>query len=149
MTNKIVGIEVKSLSTHNDDRGYFREIIRYNDDFFKEVTFQQLSHSFVVKDVIKAWHYHKEQTDFWYLASGEIKVGLADMREKSPTYLKSDEIIINADKNPICLKIPPGIAHGYKCLSDNANVIYLMNKTYDPTDEYRLDHDDPQIGFSW
>jgi dTDP-4-dehydrorhamnose 3,5-epimerase len=54
----IDGIQFKELSTLPDQRGFFREIIRVNDDpFFKE-GFGQWSHSMMFDKVIKAWHYH-------------------------------------------------------------------------------------------
>ena len=149
MNVKLKGIELKELKTFPDERGFFREILRFNDPIFEGLEFQQLSHSLTKKDVIKAWHFHRLQNDFWYLASGKIKVGLADMREDSDTYLKSNELILDANENPICLKISPGIAHGYKVLSEEAHMIYLMDKTYNPDDENRIEADDPRIGFKW
>jgi dTDP-4-dehydrorhamnose 3,5-epimerase len=45
--------------------------------------------------------------------------------------------------------MPPGVAHGYRCLLGPAHVIYVTSGTYDPEDEVRIAHDDPGIGFSW
>ena len=58
----IDGIEFKDLTTHGDERGFFREIIRGSDDFFSE-GFGQWSHSLMFNNVIKAWHFHNAQTD--------------------------------------------------------------------------------------
>ena len=65
----IDGVVIKKLVTHNDRRGFFREIIRVTDDFFKE-GFGQWSHSLMFEGVTKAWHHHKIQTDWWYLRPG-------------------------------------------------------------------------------
>ncbi len=65
----INGVEIKELITHPDDRGFFREIIRVTDDSFAD-GFGQWSHSLMFDNVIKAWHYHKIQTDWWYVVAG-------------------------------------------------------------------------------
>jgi len=81
----INGVECKALETHSDSRGFFREIIRASDPFFAE-GFGQWSHSLMFNGVIKAWHFHHKQTDWWYVATGVLRVGLHDLREDSPTY---------------------------------------------------------------
>ena len=65
----IDGVVAKELTTHSDERGYFRELIRVTDDFFGE-GFGQWSHSVVLEGVAKAWHIHKQQVDWNYVASG-------------------------------------------------------------------------------
>jgi len=47
------------------------------------------------------------------------------------------------------LCIPPGVAHGCKCLSAQANLFYITSNVYDPDDEGRIPHDDPEIGYDW
>ena len=78
----IEGVVVKDLVTHPDDRGFFREVIRVTDDFFQE-GFGQFSHSLMYPGVAKAWHIHQRQVDWWYVATGVLKVALYDTREES------------------------------------------------------------------
>jgi len=47
------------------------------------------------------------------------------------------------------VKIPPGVAHGYRIVSGPAHVIYVMSHVYNVDDELRIDEDDPEIGFDW
>jgi dTDP-4-dehydrorhamnose 3,5-epimerase-like enzyme len=47
------------------------------------------------------------------------------------------------------LKIPPGVAHGYRVLSGPAHVFYIVSHEYDGRDEGRISHDDPGIGYDW
>ena len=75
----IDGVVFKELATHADERGYFRELIRVTDDFFGE-GFGQLSHAVVYTGVAKAWHIHKIQIDWWYVATGTLRVALHDTR---------------------------------------------------------------------
>jgi dTDP-4-dehydrorhamnose 3,5-epimerase len=47
------------------------------------------------------------------------------------------------------LKIPPGVAHGYRVLEGPMHLFYITSRIYDPEDEGRIPHDDPQIGYDW
>lgn len=139
---------VKPLSTHCDDRGFFREIIRSTDDIFYK-GFGQWSHSHMFNGVIKAWHFHRIQTDWWYVGSGVIRVGLCDMRESSPTYKTTMDFLMGDLQPAQVLKIPPGIAHGCKVVQGPANLFYITSHTYNPADEIRIPYNDPGISFDW
>jgi len=144
----INGVVLKDLITHKDERGFFREILRVTDDVFEE-GFEQWSHSLMYPGVIKAWHIHKKQTDWWYVGTGVLKVVLYDKRPESSTYRQTMEIMLGDNHEPSILKIPPGVAHGCKCLSGPANLLYITSHTYDPEDEGRIPHDDSEIGYDW
>ncbi len=144
----IDGVILKELVTHPDERGFFREIIRVSDDFFGE-GFGQWSHSKMFRDVIKAWHIHQQQIDWWYVPMGAIKVVLHDLRPTSPTFHETQEIFMGEHYGSTVLKIPTGVAHGCKVLSGEAHLFYITSNTYNPQDEGRIAHDDPTIGYDW
>ncbi len=144
----IQGVEIKQLITHPDDAGFFREVIRKTDDFFGE-GFGQWSHTKTYEGAAKAWHVHQIQTDWWYVAIGTVKVALYDTRKDSPTHGETMEIIMGGDYTPRVLKIPPGVAHGYKVLEGPAHLFYVTSHTYNPKDEGRIPYDDPGIGYDW
>ena len=141
----IDGVEFKDLVTHTDERGFFREVIRSSDPFF--AGFGQWSHSLMHAGSAKAWHLHRRQTDWWY-AIGALKVALYDTREDSPTHRRLMEFVLGDDYGARCVKIPPGVAHGCKAL-EKTHLLYVTSHTYDPEDELRLAHDDPEIGYDW
>ena len=144
----IDGVIVKELKTHTDERGFFREIVRCDDEFFGE-GFGQLSHSLVFDGVIKAWHMHHVQTDWWHVISGVLRVGLCDMRPDSPTYKTIMDFLMGDLQPSRVIKIPPGIAHGYKAIQGPVNIFYVTSHIYNPDDEIRFQHNDPEIGFDW
>jgi dTDP-4-dehydrorhamnose 3,5-epimerase len=144
----IEGVVVKELATHVDERGYFRELIRVTDEFFKE-GFGQLSHAFVHQGVAKAWHIHKIQIDWWYVATGMLRVGLYDTRPESPTYKQTMELLLGEQLPGRVLRVPTGVAHGFRCLAGPAHMFYVTSKVYNPDDEGRIAHDDPGIGYDW
>jgi dTDP-4-dehydrorhamnose 3,5-epimerase len=144
----IAGVEVKELVTHADERGFFREVIRVTDGFFAE-GFGQWSHSCMYPGVAKAWHVHYKQVDWWYVAIGTLKVVLHDLRSDSPTYRQTQELLLGDRYGPVVLKIPPGVAHGCKALDGVVHLFYVTSRTYDPAEEGRIPHDDPEIGYDW
>jgi dTDP-4-dehydrorhamnose 3,5-epimerase len=144
----IDGVMIKALERHKDERGFFEEIIRVNDPFFTE-GFAQLSHSLMHNNVIKAWHIHKTQVDWWYVTRGTLKVALYDTREHSPTHKTLNEFHIGDFGDNLVIKIPSGVAHGCKVLGDTAELVYITSGTYNPDEEGRIAHDDPEIGYDW
>ena len=144
----IDGVVFKELVTHEDERGFFREIIRVTDDFFA-AGFGQLSHSLVYTGVVKAWHAHRQQTQWNYVVSGLIKVALHDTRPESPNYRETMDFLAG-DHQPVRTYVfPPGVAHGYRCVQGPMHIIYVTSGTYDSADEIRLPQDDPTIGYEW
>ncbi len=144
----IKGVEFKELTTHADDRGFFREVIRVTDGCLKE-GFGQLSHSLVYGGVVKAWHGHKKQTQWNYVASGLLKVVLYDDRPDSQTYKEKIEFLVGENQQSKVYVFPPGVLHGYQCVSGPANVIYVTSGTYDLSDEVRVSHDSLNAVFDW
>lgn len=144
----IEGVEIKELIAHKDERGFFCEIIRNSDNFFQN-RFGQLSHSMAHKGVFKAWHMHKKQTDWMYVSVGDIKLALYDTREGSGTHGELIEILIGEKHGRKVVKIPPGVAHGYKIINGPMHIVYVTDREYDPGDELRIPHDDPGIGYDW
>lgn len=147
MREEINGVELKSLVTHPDERGYFREVIRVTDDIFGE-GFAQLSHSYMHTGVAKAWHIHKTQVDWWYVPAGALKVALYDAREGSATHGQLQELFLGEHYAAQALKIPPGVAHGCRALAPT-HLLYVTSQTYDPSEEGRIAHDDAGIGYDW
>jgi dTDP-4-dehydrorhamnose 3,5-epimerase len=144
----IDGVVIKKLVTHSDERGFFRELIRKNDDFFA-AGFGQLSHSLAQEGVIKAWHYHHEQTQWNYPATGLLQVVLHDNRPDSPTFGKQLEFLCGEGQPEQVYSFPPGVLHGYKAVQGPVQMFYVTSGTYDLEDEGRLPQDDPSVDYDW
>ena len=144
----INGVMIKKLVRHPDERGYFEELIRRTDEFFRE-GFGQLSHTFMAAGVVKAWHVHKTQIDWWFCTTGKIKAVLYDRRENSTTFRELNEFILGEEPDNIMLKIPAGVAHGMKVLKGPCHFIYVTNAIYNPEEEGRIPHDDKEIAYDW
>lgn len=149
MGYEISGVVIKNLMKHTDERGYFMEILRNDDKLLSK--FGQSAISLTYPGVIKAFHWHKKQDDFFFVASGEAMVVLYDRRENSPSYGKT-QVIFAGESKPLLIFIPKGIAHGYKALGEkHVLMFYHMTESYDAKnpDEQRIDPHDEKIGFNW
>jgi dTDP-4-dehydrorhamnose 3,5-epimerase len=144
----IQGVELKPLTTHSDERGFFRELIRVNDPIFAE-GFGQWSHTLTYQGAAKAWHIHHTQVDWWYVAVGVIKAAMYDLRQGSPTRGELQEVLLGENYPPQILRIPPGVAHGYKVIQGPMHLFYVTSNVYNPADEGRRPHDDKEIGYDW
>lgn len=145
----IEGVQLKTLKKHCDDRGYFMEVIRNDDNIFSQ--FGQMSFSKTYPGVIKAFHYHKKQDDLWFFPVGNAQIVLHDIREDSLTYGETNTFYIGED-NPQVILIPIGVAHGYKVLGNTpAIIVYLTTESYDlnEPDEYRIPWNSLGINYNW
>jgi dTDP-4-dehydrorhamnose 3,5-epimerase len=147
----IDGVRVQSYALWPDDRGYFLEAARIGQglvaQFPKEST--QVSAALSYPGTIKAFHFHKNQTDCWVPVQGMFQVALVDLRKQSPTFGVRNTMYAGSLR-PWQILIPPGVAHGYKVVGkDPAFLIYLTDRFYDPKDEGRIAYNDPQIQYDW
>lgn len=149
MVSDISGVVVKKLVKHPDNRGYFMEILRNDDNLLSK--FGQTAMSLTYPGIIKAFHWHEKQDDFFFVASGEAMVVLYDRRKGSLTY-GTTQVIFAGENEPKLIFIPKEIAHGYKVLGNKPVLMfYHMTESYDASnpDEGRIDPYDEGIGFDW
>ena len=145
----IDGVKIKPLRVHCDERGRLMELLRSDEELFED--FGQVYVTTAYPGVIKAWHYHREQTDHFAALAGMVKIVLYDGRKSSPTHGEINEFFAGVH-NPVLIKIPAQVYHGYKCISEQeALMLNVPTKTYDykNPDEHRIAPDDPLIPYNW
>ena len=145
----IRGIATKRLTVIPDERGRLFEILRRDEPLF--TTFGQVYCTTVQCGVVKGWHYHKKQVDHFVCVSGMIKLVAYDSRPRSSTKGLVNEFFIGTH-NPLLVKIPSGVYHGFKGLSEpEAIVINVPTEPYHHArpDEYRLDPHQNEIPYDW
>jgi len=145
----IAGVEARQTKVIPDERGRLGEIFRADDPWFEK--FGQSYFTTTYPGVVKAWHYHKIQTDHFYVIKGVIKVGLYDGREGSETYGVVNQVYLS-EHCPGILRIPPGIYHGWMCVgNEEAYIINITSEVYNyaEPDEFRKDPHDNDIPYDW
>jgi len=147
----IHGVQVRSYDVWPDDRGYFLEVVRIKQGLAADfpVDSTQVSSALSYAGIIKAFHFHLEQTDLWVPMMGMFQVVLVDLRPSSPTYGVKNTLYTGALK-PWQILVPPGVGHGYKVIGPEPGVlVYVTNKIYNPKDEGRIAYNDSSIAYDW
>jgi dTDP-4-dehydrorhamnose 3,5-epimerase len=135
-----------------DRRGYFLEIFqaRRYPEYGVPPTFVQDNVSFSLKGVVRALHYQLRfpQGKLVIPLNGVIWDVVVDIRRGSPTFGKYLAVSLTADP---CrqLYVPPGFAHGFAVVSDEATVLYKCTDYYHPEDEYGIIWNDPDLAIPW
>ena len=124
----IKDVVIKELKKYEDERGWLCEIFR-EDEIDYKIPMSYISET--KPGVIRGPHEHQKQSDlFVFIGPGKFKLYLWDNRKDSETYQEKMEIEAGED-NLISVIVPPGVVHGYKCISDQpAWCINLPNKLY-------------------
>ena len=159
----IHGVRTLELKRFTDDRGFFLEIFRSKAnhpdsgalaEFFGGSAPEPAQMNYSVVDTdghIKGMHYHLRQDDIWFFPPpSKAKVVLHDIRKKSPTFGHS-QVIVAGGGLDLLIRIPVGVAHGYRPLTNPCSLLYIVTETFDPAspDEYRIAWDHPRIKELW
>lgn len=157
----IAGVEVFPLQRFVDDRGLFLEIFRGRvthpgseglASFSTGFTVAQLNYSLVTAtDHIKGLHFHLHQEDIWFCPPPfKLKAVLLDLRRESPTAGGTQTVILGDGRDAL-LRIPAGIAHGYRPLTVPCGLFYIVTNCFDiaDPDEHRVPWDHPSVKDLW
>ncbi|HEY5388700.1 MAG TPA: dTDP-4-dehydrorhamnose 3,5-epimerase family protein [Thermoleophilia bacterium] len=156
----IDGVMTKKLKVIPDERGHLMECLRNDDELF--IGFGQFYMTTTLPGVVKGWHLHDAQHDNIVCVKGMIKLVLFDGRgaagdaaapgqKPSPTAGRIDEFFLG-EHNPLLVRVPPGLWHGWKCVSTEE--AYIVNAPtevykYDAPDQLELPHDSSAIPYDW
>ncbi len=148
----IEGMFVVEPTVFEDNRGYFMETYQENDfrDAGHDLTFVQDNQSKSSKGVLRGLHLQLNypQGKLVRVIKGEVFDVGVDLRGDSPTYGKWYGEILS-DENKKQLYIPPGFAHGFLVLSDEAEFLYKCTEFYHGDDESGIKWDDEDIAIDW
>lgn len=150
---KIEDVVLIKPKVFEDARGFFMESYKKSD--FKnagiDVDFCQDNHSKSIKGVLRGLHYQtkpKTQAKLVRCVSGAIFDVAVDIRKNSPTFGKWVGEVLS-EENKHMLYIPEGFAHGFKVVSDNAELLYKTNNEYSPNNDRGILWNDPNININW
>ncbi len=139
------GVRLRPLVPHADDRGVFTELHRLEWDTGVEPVQWNAVRS--EPGVLRGVHVHPRHDDYLVLLSGRATIGLADLREGSPT--SGTAVCVEMDgEAPAGLSIPWGVAHGFLFHEPSVHV-YAVTHYWDLADELGCRWDDPDLGIPW
>ncbi len=145
----IAGVVTKQLKVIPDERGRLMEVLRSDEAMFTK--FGQMYVTTAYPGVVKGWHYHRKQVDHFVVVHGMMKIVLYDDRKGSATRGVVNEFIMGIH-NEILLKVPAGVLHGFKCISEReAIVVNIPTEVYhyEKPDEYRMPAHSKSIPYDW
>jgi len=136
-----------------DARGYFFE--SYNQKVFQKLTgrtddFVQDNHSLSARNILRGLHYQIKQPQgkLVRVVAGEVFDVAVDIRMSSPTCGQWVGVILSAE-NKKMMWVPPGFAHGFLVLSEQAEFLYKTTDYWAPEHERSMRWDDPVLAIDW
>ena len=147
------GLQEIELVRYADSRGEFQNIhIKNNDEGLlgEAVNFVMDNVSKSKKGVLRGLHYqkHKPQGKLVTVLQGAIYDVAVDIREGSSTYGKWSGVEIT-DRGSNQVWVPPGFAHGFLALEEDTIVHYKVTEYYEPSDQYVIAWNDPELAIEW
>jgi dTDP-4-dehydrorhamnose 3,5-epimerase len=135
-----------------DDRGSFFESFhtrRYREAGI-DGPFVQDCFSRSTRGVVRGLHYQirQPQGKLCSVLEGEVFDVAVDLRRESPTFGQWEAVNLSA-ANGRQVYLPPGVAHGFCVLSDEALFHYKCTEYYAPKHERTLAWNDPQLAIAW
>jgi len=144
---RIEGCEVREQTLIPDDRGFLNEIMRSDWDVHEK--WGQVYATQCLPNVVKGWHYHYKQVDYFNCVSGMSKVVLFDNRENSSTKGIINEFVIGPLR-PRMIRIPNFVWHGFCAIGNDPTIIInCPTEMYDykDPDEFRAPFD--SFDYNW
>ena len=149
---EIPGLLILTPRRFGDSRGFFSESWnkRQMADHGLHYDFVQDNHSLSKQGTLRGLHYQIKQPQGKLVRAtrGSVVDDAGDMRRSSPTEGQWSSCVLSAEKKNL-FWVPPGFAHGFYVLSEEAEFQYKCTDLYAPEHERTLIWNDPDIGIDW
>jgi len=152
INTRIPDVLVFEPKVFGDHRGFFMETWRK--EWFLNIgvnyDFVQDNQSKSVQGTLRGLHYQTQHSQGKYIRvlKGEIYDVVVDLRESSKTFGQwLGETL--SEKNKKGLWVPPGFAHGFYVVSEDAEISYKCTDYYAAEYERTLLWNDPALGIDW
>lgn len=146
------GVFVIEPRVHGDARGFFVETFRESQlaDAGLPTRFVQDNHSRSRRGILRGLHYQLEhpQGKLVRVSRGRVFDVAVDVRRGSPHFGRWFGMELD-DIRQQMMYVPPGFAHGFLVLSEEADFLYKCTDYYHPASERGLVWNDPGIGIAW
>ena len=149
----IPDVKIIEPTVFGDTRGFFFESFnqqRFNDAVGHQLSFVQDNHSRSARNVLRGLHYQirQPQGKLVRVVQGAVYDVAVDLRRSSPTFGQHVGIALSSE-NKRMLWIPPGFAHGFLVVSDDAEFLYKTTDYWAPEHERCLAWNDPALAIAW
>ena len=150
---ELSGVLILEPKVFADSRGFFFESFNqrdFSDATGVDVAFVQDNHSQSSKDVLRGLHYQvaHPQGKLVRVVRGAVFDVAVNLQLGHPEFGRWVGIYLD-EANKRQVWIPPGFAHGFLVLSEQADFLYKTTDFYSPTDERCLAWHDKTVGIDW
>lgn len=135
-----------------DERGFFLET--WHAARYAAVgiagPFVQVNHSRSVRGTLRGLHYQIEQPQgkLVQVVTGTVFDVAVDLRRGSPSFRRWVGVELS-ELNHRQLWVPPGFAHGFYVLSEQADLVYKCTDFYAAEHERTVRWDDSELAIDW
>ncbi len=169
-----IGLWIISPEPFEDERGFFARIFCKENFFKNDIGFTpvQISISYNAKrGTLRGLHFQKppkEEDKIVFCMRGAVFDVAVDIRKGSKTFGKWVGVILHDGRDDIAsivdiirvsepifapprsgVFIPKGFAHGFITLSDDVELLYMMDEFYSPEHSAGIRWNDPDIAIRW
>ena len=149
---ELPGVVMVEPDVYRDGRGFFLESyhVRKYREAGIDAVFVQDNHSHSSRGILRGLHLQtrRPQGKLVRVVTGEVFDVAVDVRVGSPSFTRFVGVRLSADDQRQ-LYVPPGFAHGFVVLSEEADFEYKCTDFYDPGGELSIAWNDPDIGIPW
>jgi dTDP-4-dehydrorhamnose 3,5-epimerase len=142
------GVMIRELELVPDERGWFMEIFQEHWNGPTRPVQWSLVKSKV--NVLRGPHLHLQHDELILALTGEVHVGLRDLRPRSPTRNHSCMLRLRGDV-PTLVMFPRGLLHGWCFTADSihAQAVSASYRDYHPHDNLGCLWSDPALDLPW
>ncbi|MBI5014317.1 MAG: dTDP-4-dehydrorhamnose 3,5-epimerase [Deltaproteobacteria bacterium] len=152
LPTQLPGVLVIEPDRFDDGRGFFLETYhrrKFEEGGVREV-FVQDNHSRSLRGVLRGLHFQtgRPQGKLVRVVRGEVFDVAVDLRRGSPTFGRWHAVVLGGESQRM-LYVPPGLAHGFCVLSEEADFLYKCTDFYAPEGDRGVRWNDPDLGIDW
>lgn len=149
----IPDVKIIEPAVFGDARGYFMETWsqhHFSNNLDLELDFIQDNHSRSPQGILRGLHYQIKhpQGKLVRVVTGKVFDVAVDIRQGSATFGQWVGAELS-DENHRMLWVPPGFAHGFYVMSQQADFLYKCTDIYAPEHERCIKWDDTEINIQW
>ena len=150
----IPGVAIVELDRHDDDRGFFARV-------HCPAAFAAAGHPFLpvqtslshnrASHTLRGMHYQPAphgETKLVRVVRGRIHDVALDLRPGSASFGRWTAAELSAD-NGRALLIPEGVAHGFLTLEPDSDILYMIDRAFEPGHGRAVRWNDPAFAIDW
>ena len=148
----IDGVFIADIEARSDARGFFARLSCPQEFAAAGIDFEPRQTSLSrnsASQTLRGMHFSTApEAKLVRCTRGAIHDVAFDIRPQSPTYGRAFGLDLDAESSR-ALYFPEGVAHGFLTLEADSDVLYQMNRLYQPGSDGGLRWNDPFFNYRW